>query len=204
MTHVDQWITSRHAFYRVGCEQCHGGNPKTSDERAAHRGVVNSANSSSPVHRMALPLTCGRCHRSEVSAFELSVHRELLSQGDTQAPTCTSCHTSMATEVPLPAALESQCLHCHHDDPQNRARVARRQIEDLARLRSSLRRAKFEINTTKDTDRQTALTKQWTDADLSLRNAAAGIHAFNQERVDDRLSDARRQVERLAAALARR
>jgi len=110
----------------------------------------------------------------------------------------------MATEVPLPAALENRCVNCHQTDPQNRARVARRQIEDVARLRSTLRRATFEINTIKDTDRKTALTKQWTDADLSLRNAAAGMHAFNQERVDDRLSDARTQVERLAAALARR
>ena len=62
--HVDLWITSKHAVSRVGCEKCHGGDPKTTDERAAHRGVVNSANRSSPVNGIALPLTCGRCHRA--------------------------------------------------------------------------------------------------------------------------------------------
>jgi Cytochrome c554 and c-prime len=203
-THVDLWMTSTHAFYRVGCEKCHGGDPKTSDEGAAHRGVVNSANPSSPVHRIALPATCGRCHRSAANAFELSSHKTLLSQGDATAPTCTSCHTSMATEVPSPVTLEGPCLQCHREDPQNRARVARRALEDLARLRTSLRRAKLEIDMTKEADRKTSLTKQWTDADLSLRDVVAGIHAFDQRRVEDRLSDARAQIDRLRAELARR
>lgn len=202
--HVDLWITSQHAVYRVGCEKCHGGDPKTTDERAAHRGVVNSANRSSPVNRIALPLTCGRCHRAPASAFGTSAHQKLLSKGDPMAPTCTSCHTSMATEVPSPAALEKQCLRCHRDDLQKRASVARRELEDLARLRTSLRRAKLEIDVTKDADRKTSLTKPWTDSDLWLRDVVAGIHAFDQRRVQDRLSDARAQIDRLRAELARR
>jgi len=199
---VDLWVTSRHAFYRVGCEKCHGGDPTTSDERAAHRGVVNSANPSSPVHLVALPATCGRCHQSEANAFELSAHRRLLSQGDATAPTCTSCHTSMATEVPSPAALEKECLRCHHDDLQKRASIAKRELEDLARLSASLRRAKLDIDITKEGDRKTSLTKQWTDGDQSLRDVVAGIHAFDQPRVEDRLINARAQIDRLRAELA--
>ena len=51
LTHVDQWVTCKHAAAGVGCERCHGGDATTSDETAAHRGVKNSADPTSPVHR---------------------------------------------------------------------------------------------------------------------------------------------------------
>ena len=203
-THVDLWVTSRHAFYRVGCEKCHGGDPSTSDEQTAHRGVVQSADPSSPVHRTALPMTCGRCHRAEATAFAQSAHRAALSRGDPAAPTCTSCHTSMATEVPSLTALEKQCRDCHRVDPQNRAQVARRQLEESTRLRTGLRTAKLEIDMTKNAERRASLTQQWVDADRSLRDVIAGIHAFDQHHVDERLTEARAQVDRLRAEIARR
>jgi hypothetical protein len=203
-THVDLWVTSKHAFYRVGCEKCHGGDARTSDAAAAHRGVVNSADPSSRVHRAALPETCGQCHRTEAGGFEQSAHRKLLSRGDTAGPTCTSCHTSMATDVPSLAALEKQCLQCHHDDPQNRGQIARRELEEWTRLRNGVRRAKLEIDTIKEAERRTALTQQWTDADQSLPEVLARIHAFDLTGVDDRLSGARARLDRLLADLGRR
>jgi len=42
VTHVDQWVTSRHALYRIGCERCHRGDARTSDWTVAHRGVAKS------------------------------------------------------------------------------------------------------------------------------------------------------------------
>ncbi|HEY6894621.1 MAG TPA: hypothetical protein VI258_10670, partial [Rhodanobacteraceae bacterium] len=35
-THVDEWVTSKHATYGVGCEQCHGGDPAATSGAAAH------------------------------------------------------------------------------------------------------------------------------------------------------------------------
>ena len=203
LTHVDQWVTSRHAFYRVGCEKCHGGNATTSDEAAAHRGVVKSADPSSAVHRVALPATCGRCHRSEASAFARSTHQQLLSRGDAMAPTCTSCHSSMAADVPSPADLERQCLQCHRDDP-DRAGAAKRELEVLTRLRTTLNRAKLEIAGVTKPDRQTSLTTRWAEADASLREVAASTHAFDQRRVEEQLSVLKAQTERLVAELAKR
>lgn len=203
-THVDQWVTSRHAFYRVGCEKCHGGDATTSDEAAAHRGVVKSADPSSAVHRMALSATCGRCHPSEGRAFARSAHQKLLLRGDVVAPTCTSCHSSMAADVPSSAALESQCLHCHHDDRRDRAHVAKRQLEDVKRLRTSLNRAKLEIAAIREPDRRTSLTARWTDADGSLRAVVAGLHAFDLGSVQERLRDSNGKTERLVAELAKR
>lgn len=200
-THVDEWVTSKHASYGVGCDKCHGGDPSATDGPAAHRGVLNSANPSSTVHWMALPSTCGRCHRPEVAAFALSAHDDLLSQGDARVPTCTSCHSAMAADVPAPAALERQCLHCHLNDPADRARIAKRQLEDFAALSAALKRAKLEIAGITDVDRQASLSARWSDADRALRGAAAGMHAFDLRRVDDRLTDVRAQVESLQRQL---
>jgi hypothetical protein len=203
LTHVDQWVTSRHALYRVGCEKCHGGDATTSDQAAAHRGVTNSADRSSAVHRTALPATCGRCHASEARAFARSAHQGLLSRGDAAVPTCTSCHSSMAADVPSPKALERQCLNCHDNRP-DRAHVAKRQLEDVTTLRRTLTRDKLDVAALMDPARRTSLTSQWTDADSSLRAVVAGIHAFDQPQVEERLSDSHARTDRLVAELARR
>jgi hypothetical protein len=203
ITHVDEWVTSAHASYRVGCEQCHGGDPKTSDRVAAHRGVLNSADASSSTHRTALTRTCGRCHTPEANAFARSMHRGLLSQGDPAAPTCTSCHTSMATDVPSPSLLEQRCLDCHRNDPQDRAQLARRQLQDIAALGADLKRAKFQIAGVLNDDRRNGLTARWTAADASLRIVVAGLHAFDQRLVDNRLNDVRAQLAGLRTQLER-
>ncbi len=204
LLHVDEWVTSKHALYRIGCEKCHGGDAAARDERTAHAGVLNSADPTSPVHWMALPATCGRCHVAESNAFARSGHQELLRQGDAMVPTCTSCHSSMAGDVPEPAALESRCLHCHPDDPQNRARLARHELEDVARLRSALKRAKVEIAAIIDSDRRATLTAQWSAAGTSVAAAVVGVHGFDTRRVEDRLSEAHAQVDRLLASLGRK
>jgi hypothetical protein len=202
-THVDEWVTSKHATHRVGCERCHGGDAATSDANAAHRGVVASGDRSSTVHRMALPRTCGGCHGAAANAFAQSTHGGLLQQGNPRAPTCTTCHSSMATEVLAPAAVEQRCRECHGRDSSERAAAARRQIEELTRLRRSLARASLDIAGILDQPRREALLAQWHDADVSLRAVASGFHAFDERAVEDRLNDARSQTTRLTAAIGR-
>ena len=204
ITHADEWVTSNHALRGVGCQHCHGGDAKTSDETLAHRGVKNRADGSSAVHATALPGTCGRCHRAERSEFARSAHQQRLLKGDATVPTCTSCHRSMAADVPSPAALEAQCLRCHGDDSPDRAHVARRDFEELIRLRTILKRARFAIAAVADSDRRASLTSQWTNTDLSVRGVVAALHGFDQRAVEDRLSAARVQAERLEADLKSR
>jgi Cytochrome c554 and c-prime len=201
ITHADEWVTSKHALRGVGCEKCHGGDAKTSDETVAHRGVKNRADPSSLVYSTALPGTCGRCHRAELNEFARSAHQPLLLKGEAAAPTCTSCHSSMAADVPSPAAFEMQCLHCHGGESPDRAHEARRELEELTRLRTILKRARFAIAALADSDRRASLTTQWTNTDVSLRGVVAALHGFDQRAVEDRLSVARVQVERLGAAL---
>lgn len=204
VTHADEWVTSKHALYSVGCEKCHGGDAKTNDETLAHRGVKKGADASSFVYSIALPGTCGRCHRAEVSEFARSAHQQLLLKGDATAPTCTSCHTSMAADVPSPSALEAKCLRCHGGNLPERAHVARRELEELTRLRIILKRARFAIAALADSDRRASLSAQWTRTDASIRGVVAGFHGFDQRAVDERLTAARVQVERLGADLKNR
>jgi Cytochrome c554 and c-prime len=202
ITHVDQWVTSRHALYGVGCEKCHGGDGRTSDATAAHHGVIHSNDPSSAVHAKTLPATCGRCHRSEAEAFARSTHRTLLARGDLGAPTCTSCHTSMAADLPVSGNIERLCTGCHADDGEpDRARRARRQLEEVVRQRGMLRRARLEIAGLSDVARRTSLMADWTAADASLRSAVASIHSFDQVAVDARIADSRHQIDRLLAVV---
>jgi hypothetical protein len=204
ITHVDEWVTSRHAMYRVGCEKCHGGDATTSNETAAHRGVTKSTDPASLVHRTAMPTTCARCHRAVVNEFARSAHQPLLVKGDAAAPTCTSCHSSMAADVPSPAVLEAQCLQCHGGDSAARAHVARREVQELTALRNTLTSAKLAIAAVADAARRASLTTQWTDADASLRGAVAAFHGFDQRTVEDRLAASRVQADRLVAELRKR
>jgi len=43
-----------------------------------------------------------------------------------------------------------------------------------------------------------------TDGDLSLRDVVAAVHAFDQRRVEERLTNARAQIDRLREELGRR
>ena len=85
-----------------------------------------------------------------------------------------------------------------------RATTAYRQIDELIRLRRSLTQARFQIAGIVDASTRETLVAQWHDAGLSIGAVASGFHAFNERRVEDRLSDARVQMTHLAAALDRR
>ena len=82
--------------------------------------------------------------------------------------------------------------------------LARRQFEESMRLSVALRRTKLEVDVIKNAERRTSLTEQWADAGRSLRDVVAGIHTFDQQRVEERLIGARAQVNQLRAELARR
>ena len=85
-----------------------------------------------------------------------------------------------------------------------RAGAAKRELEILTRLRMTLQRAKLEIAGITKPERRTSLTSQWVEADTSIREVAASIHAFNKRRMEERLSVLNAQTERLVAELAKR
>jgi hypothetical protein len=106
------WRASAHAHGGVGCEKCHGGDPRSTQADKAHAGVLASTDPQSLVHPTRLPETCGACHRAELEAFQGTVHaRELRTKGS--GATCFTCHGAMATNLPTPRELSARCAVCH-------------------------------------------------------------------------------------------
>jgi formate dehydrogenase gamma subunit len=78
-----------------GCQSCHG--------------PAHYAQSASTIHTTH----CAQCHESEVKQFQSSIHAAAARNGDSQGPTCQSCHG------PVHKILST-------DDPQSR--VAKRNL----------------------------------------------------------------------------
>jgi hypothetical protein len=111
------WHASVHARGGVGCEKCHGGDPRATSAEIAHRAVRPADDPESMVHPTRLPATCGTCHKSELERFAGTVHaRELAAKG--RGATCFTCHEAMATSLPTPRELSARCGVCHEKPHQ--------------------------------------------------------------------------------------
>jgi hypothetical protein len=116
--HVADWDTSPHGRNAIGCETCHGGNASTFEPVPAHQGILHFSNSASPVARVNLPGTCGKCHTGAFAAFQKSRHYELVRAGNRDAPTCATCHGEVGAQLLSPRQLEGRCAGCHGDAKQ--------------------------------------------------------------------------------------
>ncbi len=111
--HLRQWRNSAHAAAGVSCADCHGGNSSTFVQLRAHKGVLNSGHPKSPAHRWNLQGTCGRCHETEYLALQESAHFALFESRVGAAPTCRTCHGSVAGQSLGEGGLEARCNRCH-------------------------------------------------------------------------------------------
>lgn len=108
------WKGSIHQKHGVMCEKCHSGNPRVSDEKEAHAGVLGSSNAQSPVYYKNIPSTCGKCHGAEFYKFTQSFHYKRLESAG-KGPDCVTCHGSMVTTVLAPDTIEAVCERCHNE-----------------------------------------------------------------------------------------
>jgi cytochrome b subunit of formate dehydrogenase len=105
--HARAVAAGRHAAV---CSDCHG----------VHE-ILPHTNPRSPIARVNVPATCGKCHVEILAAYRGSVHGRALARGDDDVPACTDCHgehrilgigdpTSpvFATNIPL-----ETCGRCH-------------------------------------------------------------------------------------------
>jgi ssDNA-binding Zn-finger/Zn-ribbon topoisomerase 1 len=113
-----EWHMSTHKEKGVGCEKCHGGDPKISDAKKAHVGLLPARDPKSPLHLANLPETCRSCHQNIVSSFVESAHFQKLKSAGI-GPSCTTCHVHMGSQV-LYSAEETAtlCATCHNS-PNN-------------------------------------------------------------------------------------
>lgn len=129
---AEQWEKSIHAEQGVACKDCHGGNPKATDEDGAHskaHGWIGK-----PVKR-DIPALCARCHSdpnlmrqyniptSQYDQYRQSVHgKRLLEDGDENVATCADCHdghnvrkVSSPESTVFKENLPKTCARCHSD-----------------------------------------------------------------------------------------
>jgi hypothetical protein len=97
---------SAHALAKVGCAECHGGDPQ------AVRG--GPAHSKFPGHPAPLEIAvfCGRCHETEQQLYQKSGHGKI--HGTKPANTCVDCHGSHDVGNPPELfRLSEYCGSCH-------------------------------------------------------------------------------------------
>jgi hypothetical protein len=206
--HLDAWARSPHGRANVGCEQCHGGNPKTFEPRAAHAAILPPTHASSPVNRRNLPSTCGVCHTGPFVAFQKSRHFGLLQSGNDKGPSCSTCHGDVGGRVLSPKALEGACNDCHGEREAapraERARRVRELYEGVAVVREQMKLAGALIRRVDDKNRRATLLEMHQQAQIPLMRALDAGHRFVYDELKEQLAVAEQRVTALLSTMANR
>ncbi|MBZ5563069.1 MAG: cytochrome c3 family protein [Acidobacteriia bacterium] len=98
----------------AACVDCHG----------VHN-MLPASDTRSPTNVANVATTCAHCHANAVymkgygiptdqfARYQKSVHAETLAQGDTSAPTCTTCHGNHGATPPGVSSVPNVCGTCH-------------------------------------------------------------------------------------------
>ena len=131
--HPDQthlWTSSVHAQAGLSCVNCHGGNPKATDE-TAHA----ADNFKRPDNKKAIAELCASCHSDvrrmnpyglptdQLARYKTSKHGEqLFEHNDQKVAVCTDCHGAhdiLKVKSPqsrvFPTNIPATCGRCHSD-----------------------------------------------------------------------------------------
>ena len=197
-SHLGEWDLSAHGRGNVGCETCHGGDPRSFEPFVAPKDILARPNPASPVHRANLPKTCGTCHTGPFVAFQRSKHYGLLLANDNNGPTCTTCHGEAAGVRLSPKALEGQCASCHgagkiapHPEFPARGRLA---VEGLRETRALLKDVRNAISRVKDPARRKSFESAAQQAEVPIIEATQAGHAFVFDQLDERVATARARL----------
>jgi len=118
---LSQYLTSVHGKRLkqgdtkvAACVDCH----------SVHN-ILRATDTRSPVHPMNVAATCGHCHADpahmkgysiptdQVEKYSKSVHAQMLAEGDTAAPTCSTCHGNHGATPPGITSVANVCGTCH-------------------------------------------------------------------------------------------
>lgn len=118
-----------HAERGIRCDNCHGGNPRAFEGRAAHAGRFTGH-----LTKIGTAQLCASCHSDpdrmrqyglpagQLAELRTSRHGRLLFAGNTDVPTCTNCHDAHTILPPedarsnvYPINIPETCARCHED-----------------------------------------------------------------------------------------
>lgn len=206
--HLMAWDNSPHDRGNVGCEKCHGGDASTFEKNLAHRGILNSSNKQSKVHRNNLPTTCGGCHVGPFVAFQDSKHYALMQGGDQRVATCSTCHGTVDGHLLSAKSLANRCDSCHGPKGtaprSDRAQQVRTQYEALHNVREEMKEARDLIRRVNDPQRRAALQDEYEQAQVPLTRAIQAGHKFVYDDLREYLATAQERAQALLAKLANR
>jgi len=137
---VAEWPNDVHAAAGLGCESCHGGDPKRvtgkSSDETADLAMDPAKGFKPPPGRLEIPQFCARCHSDaaymkrynpqlrvdQLTEYRTSVHGKMNAAGDETPATCIDCHGFHGIRaVNNPASpvfatnVPKTCGHCHAD-----------------------------------------------------------------------------------------
>ncbi|UCF31054.1 MAG: hypothetical protein JSV26_01090 [bacterium] len=96
-------------IFSAVCNDCHGSHDIRSKSDPSSRVADGNVNA-----------TCSSCHTGIVDVFAGSIHGKRLAEGSGDAPICTSCHSSHATERAMDASflvtVTDRCSECHPEE----------------------------------------------------------------------------------------
>jgi formate dehydrogenase gamma subunit len=83
--------------------------------------IEPASNQQSSIARVNVPVTCGKCHRTEANEFIQSIHGQAITRGVSRAPVCTDCHGihnivmpfDQTTAIASSAVATESCAKCH-------------------------------------------------------------------------------------------
>jgi hypothetical protein len=112
---VALWKQSVHAENGIGCDGCHGGDPRDeADAMSPARGFIGV-----PAEK-DIPRVCGKCHVGVMNDYLASAHGQALGSG---GPSCVTCHGNhKVLRASLDLINEKDCSRCHGFE---RARILR-------------------------------------------------------------------------------
>lgn len=112
---VALWRQSVHAGNGIGCDGCHGGDPRDAvNAMSPARGFIGV-----PAEK-DIPRVCGKCHVGVTNDYLASAHGRALGSG---GPSCVTCHGNhKVLRASLDLINEKDCSRCHGFE---RARILR-------------------------------------------------------------------------------
>ena len=200
--HLLDWQLSTHSRAKVGCASCHGGDTSTFEFVPAHHGIRHSAQPESPTHFANLPTTCGSCHQEVAKQFEGSRHGQLVRAGNRNAPTCTTCHSSVGAFLLSSRGLERQCASCH-DERASHPRPGRAEFASELHERFRSIRAQLKgIRRLAGSRTSNSFSAHLESTEAALHDAAAGAHSFDLAATEAALAESEQRLDSVRLALA--
>jgi len=185
--YFQDWSDSVHRQEGVTCDDCHGGDPTTSDKKKSHGKGVSEADPDSGIYYANVPETCGGCHDEILEGYVESHHSEHLEaeEEEQQGPSCVTCHGSIDVGVLDVNSVEEACARCHNQENDNHPENPEKAREILSRLHSIHRFYRYVTIRTEPKE----ASEFFREIDERLRKLAITWHTFDLEKIEVETAD---------------